>query len=150
MVNKTMEEEGEEEEDKDEDEFGPACQDIPVVFFGGLQLSLFSAPHHHWHQFGPSLLLPTPRIHCIVLAAAITLLLPKHCCHGTAAAGLEYLQSLKTVPSPLIFYNCCFSPILVRRKLSTMNLWTGSFHVFLIAHFVDHTHNARKQDVALS
>ena len=141
------------------------CQDIPVVFFGGLQLSLFSAAPHHWHQFGPSLLLPTPRIHCIVLAAAITLLLPKHCCHGTAAAiallpkhccqstaaaGLEYLQSLKTVPSPLIFYNCCFSPILVCRKLSTMNLWTGSFHVFLIAHFVDHTHYARKQHVALS
>ena len=107
MVNKTMEEEGEEEEDKDEDEFGPACQDIPVVFFGGLQLSLFSAAPHHWHQFGPSLLLPTPRIHCIVLAAAITLLLPKHCCHGTAAKALlqqvSNIYSLLKLSPPLSF-----------------------------------------------
>ena len=101
-----------EDEDKEKDDFA-SCQDLPVVFFGGLQLSLFSAPPHH--QFG-RLPLPTSKNSLLL-------------CTASAPAGLEYLQSLKTVPSPLIFSNRCFSPLLFRRKLSmnVLDIFSCSF-----------------------
>ena len=52
--------------DEEKDDFSSVCQDIPTVFFDGLQLSLFSAPLQP-----PVWTLALPRIHCSVVAHSV-------------------------------------------------------------------------------
>ena len=52
--------------DEEKDDFSSVCQDIPTVFFDGLQLSLFSAPPQP-----PVWTLAPPRIHCSVVAHSV-------------------------------------------------------------------------------
>ena len=101
--------------DEEKDDFSSVCQDIPTVFFDGLQLSLFSAPPQP-----PVWTLAPPRIHCSVVAHSAlqsTVLSPP---------VLEYLESLKTVSRPLIFCSStsrCF-PKPFRKRLISVELCT--------------------------
>ena len=102
--------------DEEKDDFSSVCQDIPTVFFDGLQLSLFYAPHSH--QFG-RLLLPSSKnsLHCALLWHTV-------CSPGHSPPVLEYLESLKTVSRPLIFCSStsrCF-PMLFRKRLISVEL----------------------------